>query len=83
VFKTTLKQQEAAMATTIEEQVLMFDFPIADLDAFLAEKTPAEMPMVIISKLSDVQAMIEMDLPKETIRRALNRVKYYVDHLLR
>ena len=65
---------------TNQEQFQMFDFYVTEMDAVLANKTPRDINQMVVSMLSDIQEMIWIGTDKETIRRALNRAKYFADH---
>jgi regulator of replication initiation timing len=64
----------------IDAQRAMFDCTVKELDELIAKKSD-RLSMVAMSMLSDVQEMVEIGLEKETVRRALNRVKYIIDHM--
>jgi len=66
---------------TVEQQVACFDCTLTELDTLMRSlKQRHESPvMPVMSLLSDVQAMTELGLDKETIRRTLNRAKYILD----
>lgn len=64
----------------IDAQRAMFDCTVKELDDLIT-KNSDRLPMVAMSMLSDVQEMVEIGLEKETVRRALNRAKYLIDHI--
>ena len=76
----TTNQQEDIMITT-EAQYTMFDCTVAELDQILEGKDYTEVPRMAMSMVSDIQEMIALGLSAETVRRALNRVKYILDHI--
>lgn len=63
---------------TIHEEYQMFDCTLTDLDILLNEqrKRGLDAADMAMSMVSDVQEMMVIGLDAETIRRALNRVKY-------
>ena len=66
---------------TPDEQIKMFDCTTDELDAALAnaQRYDPDIVRIVMSMLSDVQEMIACGFEEETIRRTLNRAKYYLD----
>ena len=66
---------------TTEAQYTMFDCTVAELDQILEGKDYIEVPRMAMSMLSDIQEMLAIGHSAETVRRALNRVKYFLANI--
>jgi hypothetical protein len=81
--QSTFTQEDAMTNSTeqFEVEITMFDFAKADMDACLVGMTQRDIARTTMSLLSNVQEMIARDYDKETVRRAINRAKYFVDQI--
>ena len=77
---STITQMEQS-AERVRREIEMFDYTVADLDSFIEESKEKKRSksMFMMSMISDIQEMLAMGMDEETIRRALNRVKYFID----